>query len=30
MFNTGAGLIRQGSTVSVVIGDFKAEHLTVE
>ena len=30
MFNTGGGLIAQGSKVSVVIGDFKAEHLTVE
>lgn len=30
MFNTGGGLIAQGSKVSVVIGDFKAEHLIVE
>ena len=30
MFNTGGGLIQQGSQVSVVIGDFKAEHLIVE
>ncbi len=30
MFNTGGGLIKQGSKVSVIIGDFKAEHLTVE
>ena len=30
MFNTGGGLIQQGSAVTVVIGDFKAEHLIVE
>jgi hypothetical protein len=30
MFNTGGGLIAQGSQVTVVIGDFKAEHLVVE
>lgn len=30
MFNTGGGLVKQGSSVTVVIGDFKAEHLTVE
>jgi len=30
MFNTGGGLVKQGSMVTVVIGDFKAEHLTVE
>ena len=30
MFNTGGGLVKQGSAVAVVIGDFKAEHLTVE
>ena len=30
MFNSGSGLIGQGSVVSVVIGDFKAEHLIVE
>lgn len=30
MFNTGGGVVKQGSMVTVVIGDFKAEHLTVE
>ncbi len=30
MFNSGGGLIQQGSVVTVVIGDFKAEHLIVE
>lgn len=30
MFNSGGGLIQQGSVVTVVIGDFKAEHLTVQ
>lgn len=30
MFNSGGGLIQPGSKVSVVIGDFKAEHLIVE
>ena len=30
MFNSGDGLIQPGSAVTVVIGDFKAEHLIVE
>lgn len=30
MFNSGNGIIQPGSRVTVVIGDFKAEHLIVE
>jgi hypothetical protein len=30
MFNSGGGVVKQGSAVTVVIGDFRAENLIVE
>jgi hypothetical protein len=30
MFSSGAGVVRQGSAVTVVIGEFRAENLVVE